>query len=97
VRELRALGYTLTMDELLKARDHGVNAQWVSGLKNLNSSAHLSFDELVALRAQGTTTERYRQTRLMYFAQAHAHAVHQWFHELVARWSSPAAKNAAGT
>jgi beta-lactamase regulating signal transducer with metallopeptidase domain len=97
VRELRTLGYRLTMEELLTARDHGVNAQWVSGLKNLNSSAHLSFDELIALRNRGTTTEGYRQTRLIYFAHAHVHAVQQWFHELVARWSSPAAKNAAGT
>jgi beta-lactamase regulating signal transducer with metallopeptidase domain len=85
VRELRALGYTLTMDELLKARDHGVNAQWVSGLTN-HSSAHLSFDELVALRQRGTTTAGYRQTRLIYFAHAHVRAIEQWFHELVARW-----------
>jgi hypothetical protein len=86
-RELRALGYTLTLDELLKARDHGVSAQWISGLTN-HSSAHLSFDDLVALRDRGTTTAEYRQTRLMYYAHAHMRAIEQWFHEFVARWHS---------
>ncbi len=91
VRDLRASGYTLTLDELLKARDHGVNAQWVSGLtthSTTHSTAHLSFDELIALRDRGVTTPGYPNTRLMYFAHAHVRAVERWYRELLARWTS---------
>jgi hypothetical protein len=43
---MRAVGYALSLEDLLRARDHGISAPWVSQVNSKNGK--LSFDQLAA-------------------------------------------------
>ena len=87
VREMRDVGYRLTLDELTTARDHGVSADYVRQLK-AQGRAGLTLDDLVAAR-QGGPQARVRELHpggIMFYAHAHMRAIDQWFKEFVDRW-----------
>src|SRR5262249_182629 len=57
VAELRRLGYTnLSVDELIKLKNHGVTPEFIEGLKN-HGYGSLSIEQLLKLRNHGVTAE----------------------------------------
>jgi DNA-binding winged helix-turn-helix (wHTH) protein len=57
VAELRRLGYTnLSVDELIKLRNHGVTPEFIEGLKT-HGYGSLSIEQLLKLRNHGVTAE----------------------------------------
>jgi hypothetical protein len=60
VRDLRQLGYRLTLAELTAARDHGISGEYIRGLTALGYQ-RLSLGDLVRLRDHGVSPEYVRQ------------------------------------
>ncbi len=60
MRDLRQLGYQLTLAELTAARDHGVSPEYVRDLAALGYP-RMSLDELIAARDHGVSPEYVRE------------------------------------
>ena len=61
MRNLKGLGYqTLTLDALIRLRDHGVNPEYIDELSRIGY-AGLSVDELVSLRDHGVSPDEVRR------------------------------------
>ena len=56
LREMQQLGYTLPIDELVRARDHGVSAEYVREHGGARLQ-RLPIDALIRLRDHGVTPE----------------------------------------
>ena len=56
MRNLRQHGYRLTLDELITARDHGVDDSFVTKMAGLGY-AKLSLEELVGARDHGVDAD----------------------------------------
>ena len=56
IRGMRRLGYTLTLEQLITARDHGVTPDYIESMVSLGYRG-LTIDTLIRLRDHGVTPD----------------------------------------
>ena len=52
---LRARGYTLNVDDLVRLADHGVTVMYIERAQRLRSNGHPSIDDIIRLHDAGFT------------------------------------------